>query len=116
MKIGIVLLTGPYQHEASDTVIHFVRAAIEKGHCVEGIFLFMDGVYNINRNVTPSGERNVIEMLNTLGEKVPITACAACGQFRGMKRENLAQTMQIGGLGDLVNLVQNCDRIVTFGG
>jgi tRNA 2-thiouridine synthesizing protein D len=116
MKIGIMLVTGPYHHEASDTVVKFVEAALKKGHEVEGIFLFMDGVYNMNKYVKPSGERNVIEMLDNLGEKVPITACAACGQFRGMKKEFSAKNMELGGLGELVKLVQTCDRFVTFGG
>ncbi|MBU7030959.1 MAG: DsrE family protein [Theionarchaea archaeon] len=116
MKIGIVLVSGPYHHEAVDTVIHFTEAALQKGHTIEGIFLFMDGVYNINKYVKPTGERNVIEMLDSLGERVPITACAACGQFRGMKKEFSTKTMRLGGLGNLVTLAQTCDRVIMLGG
>jgi sulfur relay protein TusD/DsrE len=116
MKIGIVLLSGPYHHEAVDTVIHFTEAALQKGHTIGGIFLFMDGVYNINKYVKPTGERNVIEMLDSLGKKIPITACAACGQFRGMKREFSMHHMKVGGLGTLVNLAQTCDRVIMLGG
>ena len=116
MKIGIMVVTGPYQVEASDTALKFVEAALKKGHSVEGIFLFMDGVYNINKNVNPSGERNIVEKLSELGEKVPITACSACGQFRGMKKDFLTAHVRLGGLGDLVKLMQECDRFITFGG
>lgn len=116
MKVGIMVVTGPYQVEASDTALKFAEAALKKGHSIEGVFLFMDGVYNINRNVNPSGERNIIEKLSKLGEKVPITACAACGQFRGMKKDFCAENMRMGGLGDLVKLIQKCDRFITFGG
>jgi sulfur relay (sulfurtransferase) complex TusBCD TusD component (DsrE family) len=52
MKIGIVLVSGPCHHEAVDTLIHFTEAAPQRGHTIEGIFLFMDGVYNINRYVS----------------------------------------------------------------
>jgi len=116
MKIGIMLLTGPYQHESSDTMMKFAEAALQKGHTIEGIFLFMDGVYNMNKNANPSGERNLIEMLDEIGETVPVTACAACAQFRGMKKEFSAKNVRLGGLGDLVRLLQNCDRFITFGG
>ncbi|MBU6996133.1 MAG: DsrE family protein [Theionarchaea archaeon] len=116
MRIGVILLTGPYQTESADTAIHFVEAALKKGHTVKGVFLFMDGVYNSNRNVNPPGERNVVAILNAVGEKVPVTVCAACARFRGMKKDNLTENVRLGGLGELVNLVQSCDRIITFGG
>jgi tRNA 2-thiouridine synthesizing protein D len=116
MKIGIMLVTGPYHREGTDTVIHFVRAALKKGHDIRGIFLFMDGVYNMNKNVKPTGERNVVKMLDEIGEKVPITVCAACGHFRGMKKEFSAQNMALGGLGELVQLTKECDRFLMFGG
>ena len=116
MRIGIMLLTGPYQRESSDTIVHTVRAFLRKGHIVEGIFLFMDGVYNMNKHVNPSGERNIVELINRLGEKVPITACTACAQFRGMKKEFSTAHINLGGLGDLVRLMQKCDRFLVFGG
>ncbi|MBU7013704.1 MAG: DsrE family protein [Theionarchaea archaeon] len=116
MNIGVMVLEGPYQTESVDTAIHFVEAALEKGHTVKGIFLFMDGVYNSNKRVNPSGERNVVAMLNAVGEKVPVTACAACAQFRAVKKDTVADNVRLGGLGELVSLVQTCDKIVTFGG
>ncbi|MBU7048366.1 MAG: DsrE family protein [Theionarchaea archaeon] len=116
MRIGIMLLTGPYQCESSDTVVHVVEAFLRKDHIVEGIFLFMDGVYNMNKHVNPSGERNIVELMDRLGEKVPITACSACAQFRGMKKEFSSTNINLGGLGDLVRLMQKCDRFLVFGG
>lgn len=116
MRIGIMVREGPYQTESVDTAIQFVEAALKKGHDVKGIFLFMDGVYNSNKHVNPSGERNVVAMLSAVGEKVPVTACAACAQFRGMKKDSFTENVRLGGLGELVNLVKTCDRVVTFGG
>lgn len=116
MKIGVMLLTGPYQYEASDSMVQFVEAAVKKGHEVVGIFLFMDGVYTMNKNVKPTGERNIVEMIDRLGEKIPVTACSACAQFRGMKKEFSSRNVKVGGLGDLMKIVRECDRFITFGG
>jgi sulfur relay (sulfurtransferase) complex TusBCD TusD component (DsrE family) len=55
-------------------------------------------------------------MLDSLREKVPIITCAACGQFRGMKREFSRKHMKLGGLGNLVSLAQTCDRVIMLGG
>ncbi|NLF02679.1 MAG: sulfurtransferase TusD, partial [Anaerolineales bacterium] len=46
MKIGILVLEGPYQHEAADSAYHFAQAALARGHEISGIFLYTDGVNN----------------------------------------------------------------------
>ena len=32
MKLGILINEGPYQHQASDTALQYVKADIKKGH------------------------------------------------------------------------------------
>ena len=44
MKIGILLKEGPYNHQASDTAYKFAEAAIKKGHTVDAVFYYNDGV------------------------------------------------------------------------
>jgi DNA-binding transcriptional ArsR family regulator len=44
MKFGVMVLEGPYQHQAADSAYYFVRAALARGHQIVGIFLFADGV------------------------------------------------------------------------
>ena len=51
MKIGILVLEGPYQHQAVDSAYHFTRAALARGHEIVGIFLFTDGVNSANRYI-----------------------------------------------------------------
>jgi len=46
VKIGILLKEGPYNHQAADTAYKFAEAAIRKGHRVDAVFLYNDGVNN----------------------------------------------------------------------
>ena len=39
LKIGVLLLSSPYQTQDMDSMIHFVEAALKKGHEIVGIFL-----------------------------------------------------------------------------
>ena len=116
MKIGVLVLEGPYQHEAPDTAYHFVKAALARGHEITGVFLYTDGVNNANRNVNPPGERNLAEMyaeLASLG--VEVVPCSACARFRGLGRDMLIEGVKLAGLGALVELLRQSDRFVTFG-
>ena len=38
MKIGVMVLEGPYQHQAVDSAYHFIKAALAKGHEIVGVF------------------------------------------------------------------------------
>ena len=116
MKIGILLLTGPYQHEAADTAYHFAKAALARGHEVIGIFLYTDGVNNVNRAIVAPGNRNLAQMFSELGAHTRIVACGTCAKFRGLQKDGLAPNTRMGGMGALVQLVQDCDRFLVFGG
>ena len=116
MKIGVMVLEGPYQHQAADSAYHFVKAALARGHEITGIFLFTDGVNLANRFINPPGERNLSEMYDELaGQGIDVVACTACAKFRGMKRDLAAENIRLSGLGSLAEMIQNSDRFVTFG-
>lgn len=116
MKIGILVLEGPYQHQAIDSAYHFVRAAQARGHEIVGVFLFTDGVNNANRYIKPTGERNINQMIDQLGaDGIPVVACSACARFRGLTRELTSEHIKTSGLGSLADMISAADRFVTFG-
>jgi tRNA 2-thiouridine synthesizing protein D len=74
VKIGVMVLEGPYQHKAADSAYHFVKAALARGH----------------------------EMYDELaGQGIDVVACTACAKFRGMKRDLTAENIRLSGLGSL---------------
>ena len=116
MKIGVMVLEGPYQHQAADSAYKFVQAALARGHEIVGIFLYTDGVNNANQFIKPPGERNIAQRFNELGEQgVEIVACTACAKFRGMRPSLKVENVRLSGLGSLSEYLRKADRFVTFG-
>jgi tRNA 2-thiouridine synthesizing protein D len=116
MKIGVMVLDGPYQHEAADSAYHFVMAARARGHEIVGIFLFADGVNNANQFINPPGERNIGRRFEELGAQgIDIVACTACAKFRGLKPSIKVEHARLSGLGTLAEYLRKADRFVTFG-
>jgi tRNA 2-thiouridine synthesizing protein D len=116
MKMGILVLEGPYQHEAADSAYHFAQAALARGHEITGIFLYTDGVNNANGFIKPPGERNIAQRFSELaGQGIPVVACTACARFRGFRRDMVAENVRLSGLGSLAEYLRASDRFVTFG-
>jgi tRNA 2-thiouridine synthesizing protein D len=117
MKIGVLLLSGPYQTQDVDSMIHFVEAAMAKGHEIIGIFLYTDGVYNLNAKIKAPGDRNLAEELDAIGARdVPVIGCGVCCKFRGIVKADTIEHGKLGGLGALDGYLERCDRFITFGG
>ncbi|MEM2869233.1 MAG: DsrE family protein [Thermoplasmata archaeon] len=114
MRIGILLLTGPYQYQGADSAYHFAKAAIARGHSVE-IFLYTDGVNIANKAISAPGHRNLPQMFSELGSAAGVTACGTCARFRGVVKDVLPPNIVLGGLGTLVKLLEECDRFLVFG-
>ncbi|MFO7542003.1 MAG: sulfurtransferase complex subunit TusD [Thiobacillus sp.] len=118
MELGILVNEGPYSHQASDTAYLFTRAAIEKGHKVPRVFFYHDGVYNSTRlGEPPQDDRNVVTRWSKLAEEhgIDLVVCVAAALRRGIKDEILAPGFRISGLGQLVEMGIQHDRLVTFG-
>ena len=118
MKIGLMVSEGPYTHQASDTAYQFAVAAIAKGHEVQRVFVYPDGVYNATRlTEPPQDDRHIVNRWSALAaeHKVDLVVCVAAALRRGIKEELLAPGFRISGLGQLVDSGIKADRLVVFG-
>jgi tRNA 2-thiouridine synthesizing protein D len=129
MKFTLMINEGPYQHQASDTALQFVRAALEKGHEIFRVFFYHDGVNNGTRlAVPPQDDRNICKSWSELAEKhdLDLVICIAAAQRRGImdadeaKRQgldadNIAPGFRISGLGQLIEGGIQSDRLLVFG-
>ncbi len=129
MKFGVVISEGPYTHQAADTAYHFVKSAITKGHEVPRVFFYHDGVNVSTRlSVPPQDERNIQVNWSALAKEhdVDLVVCIAAAQRRGLLDENearrqgkdadnIAEGFRISGLGQLIEMGIQTDRLVTFG-
>ncbi|NNK65372.1 MAG: sulfurtransferase complex subunit TusD [Rhodobacteraceae bacterium] len=129
LKIGVIVSVGPYTHQAADTAYHFVKAALRKGYDVPRVFFYHDGVAVSNRlQVPPQDERNVQRNWTALAQDagIDLVVCVAAAQRRGVldakeaarlgkDSDTLAEGFRISGLGQMIEMAIQCDRIVTFG-
>ena len=129
MKIGVVVSEGPYTHQAADTAYQFVRAALAKGHEVPRVFFYHDGVNVSSRlSVPPQDERHIQNNWTALAKEtgVDLVVCIAAAQRRGLLDENeakrqgkdadnIADGFRISGLGQLIEMGIETDRLVMFG-
>ena len=118
MKIGILLKEGPYNHQASDTAYKFAEAAIKKGHTVDAVFFYNDGVNNSTKFMEPpQDDRNIADRWTNLCQKhgVKILTCIAAAKRRGINDDVLIDCGEITGLGNLTDVAIRNDRLITFG-
>lgn len=117
MKFTVLVQEGPYNHEASDSAYNFITAAMAKGHEIQGVFFYNDGVLNPTSLMDPpTDDRHIAKRWSELGAKgVDIVICIAAAKRRGIVPENIVPNTRISGLGQLVDMTINSDRVITFG-
>jgi tRNA 2-thiouridine synthesizing protein D len=109
---------GPYNHQAADTAYQFAKAAIDKGHEIHRVFFYHDGVNNASKlTEPPQDDRNIVNRWSKLAEEhgVDLVVCVAAAQRRGITDGVLGDNFRISGLGQLVEMGIQYDRLVTFG-
>ncbi|BCB28479.1 sulfurtransferase TusD [Sulfurimicrobium lacus] len=118
MKFGILINEGPYNHQAADSAYQFCKAALDKGHEIDRVFFYHDGVNNATKlTEPPQDDRNIVQRWSKLAEEhgVDLVVCVAAALRRGIVDDNLAAGFRISGLGQLVESGIRSDRLVTFG-
>ena len=118
MKFGLMVSAGPYTHQAADSAYQFAKAALSKGHEIQRVFFYHDGVNNSSRfTEPPQDDRHIVNRWSKLAEenKIDLVVCVAAALRRGVNEETLAKGFRISGLGQLVDSGIKADRLVVFG-
>jgi len=115
MKIGFLVRTGPYTSQNVDTLYEVAKRAIKKGHEVK-IFLYEDGVFNMNKDIKSPQERNIADRMRELLELgAEIKGCGTCAKFRGFTRNNLIEGSKLAGMAYFVEILNTVDRFLSLG-
>jgi len=129
MKFTIVITGAPYTTQAPHSAWRFTKAVLESGHYIHRVFLHGDGVLCASSLATAAqDEQDIHQLWHELATRhqLDIVVCIASALKRGIinAREserynkehfNLASSMQLSGLGQLIDGLHHSDRIVTFG-
>lgn len=129
MRFSLLITAAPFSQPGAETALRFARAALAKGHSIERIFLFRDGVHNATTlAVAAQDERNIPAEWQQFCAQHQLDAvvCVSAALKRGivdaresqrhaLPASNLAPHMQIAGLGQLTDAILNSDRLISFG-
>ena len=115
MKVGFLVRTGPYTSENIDTFYEIAKRLVEKGHSVS-VFLYEDGVINIDKDIKSPQERNIADRMRELVEKgVEIIVCGTCAKFRGQDRHKIIEKTKHSGMASFVKMLRESDRFISLG-
>lgn len=129
MNYSIAIYGGPYGQQASHSAYHFAQAVLAKGHQIQRVFFYHDGVYNASALVAPpQDEVNLPQQWQQLAaeHQFELTVCIAAAVRRGVldanearryqkTASNLAEGFQLSGLGQLIDASLSSDRLISFG-
>lgn len=128
MRYAILLLGAPYSCQASHSALRFSQALVARGHRLEAVFFYHDGVQNAARLASPpQDELHLVDAWQQLHieHDVSLLVCVAAALRRGLLDEkeavrhgkqgfSVAAPFELTGLGQLIDLGLSCDRLVTF--
>ncbi|SDK80223.1 tRNA 2-thiouridine synthesizing protein D [Franzmannia pantelleriensis] len=128
MRYALLVQGGPYSHQAAHSALRFAEAAIARGHHLETVFFYHDGVYNAARLAAPpQDEPHLVDGFRSLHEAhgTQLKVCIAAGLRRGLLDEreaarhgkqghSLEAPFELTGLGQLIDAGLSHDRLITF--
>ncbi|MBA6391228.1 sulfurtransferase complex subunit TusD [Colwellia sp. BRX10-3] len=119
--LALVVTTQPNSN-LTTTAINLVRAAVESGVSVIGVFFYQDGVLNAAKHLSiPSDEYQTLKQWQQLNREygVPLYLCITAAEKRGLSDElnnlelsSIDPVFTVSGLGELVELTSKAERVV----
>jgi sulfur relay protein TusD/DsrE len=115
-SFAFMVCTSPYTFENSDTLYAMIDSIKKLGHKVSGVFFYIDGVINVSKKIkVEKGVRDLPAKLQSIvNSGIPVVACSACSDYRGVDAESIADGTQLGGLMTLSDYIEESDKIIVF--
>ncbi|MBA6224833.1 sulfurtransferase complex subunit TusD [Colwellia sp. MB02u-18] len=120
-RLALVVTTPPSSN-LTTTAINLVRAALDSGVSIVGVFFYQDGVLNAAKYLSiPSDEFQTLAQWQQLNSEynVPLYLCITAAEKRGLSDElnnhessNIDSAFTVSGLGELVELTSKAERVV----
>ena len=115
MRFDLLVQGAPLATGAPERALKFARAAIAAGHRVGRVFFYDDGVGVANRFAADEpGTRMQLAELAAQAH-FELAVCVSAAGRRGVRAEqSLADGFVIVGLGQLIEAIEESDRLVSF--
>ena len=121
MKTLAVIVTTPPQANLTTTAIGFIKQSYKANIKIVGVFFYQDGVYNAANNCQfASDEYQTTQQWQVLHQQlnIPLHLCATAAEKRGLLAQQgdenslINREFIISGLGELVELTNQADKVV----
>jgi tRNA 2-thiouridine synthesizing protein D len=127
-SFSLLITKAAFDQQDAYSAYRFALSVIKLGHQLKGIFFYQSGVHNSNAFQSGhSDELNLYNCWQTLAEEhdIPLLVCVTAANRRGIINQedatdldiehfNLAAPFTEVGLGDLVELMNDSDRLIQF--
>ena len=114
MHINLLVQSAPFVTSALPNALRFASAAIAGGHVVDRVFFYKEAVVIGNRFASDEdGVRADWVALAAKGS-FELALCIAAAARRGIVANTLAEGFAIVGLGQLIEAMEEGDRLVSF--
>ena len=115
MRFSLLVQGAPSTTSAPHNALEFARAAVARGHAIGRVFFYKDAVILANRFAADEGALR--EDWTTLAAEAEceLAVCIAAAGRRGIvENDTLAEGFAIVGLGQLIEAMEESDRLVAF--
>ncbi|GAA0852319.1 sulfurtransferase complex subunit TusD [Aliiglaciecola litoralis] len=125
----IIITSSALDADGVYSAYRFAQAVIDKGHKINGVFFYQSGVTLANGYQTfLSDERDMHKLWSEFASQydIPLQVCVTAANRRGLISEqdaaeqsepngfNLSPPFSSVGLGELMVLLEECDRSIQF--
>lgn len=117
-----LVVTSPPNSNLTTSAIELVKAAINTGTTIIGVFFYQDGVLNAAKHLAiPNDEYQTLKQWQQLNSdnSIPLYLCITAAEKRGLsdditsnEQTNIDQAFTVSGLGELVELTSKAKRVV----
>ena len=128
MQFSLLIEGSPTSSQSPFSAYQFATAALAEGHSIQRAFFYQDAVLIGNKLIaTPQDEFDIQSAWQALGKAhdIPLVLCVASCLRRGIldDREaerfeksgtSVAESFEIGGLGQLIDASLQSERLITF--
>ena len=128
MQFSLLIQGSPTSSQSPFSAYQFATTALAQGHSIQRAFFYQDAVLIGNKLIaTPQDEFDIQSAWQALGRAhdIPLVLCVASCLRRGIldDREaerfeksgtSVAESFEIGGLGQLIDASLQSERLITF--
>ena len=115
MRFDLLVQGAPLTTGAPERALKFAHAAVDAGHRIGRVFFYNDAVTLANRfAVDECGIRAEIVQLAAQAQFELAVCVTAAGRRGVVADESLADGFAIVGLGQLIEAIEDSDRLVSF--